>query len=147
MKRFLCVLLVLATIGIPGAIAESIDIDSMALMDLLELRSKVDAKIDELLKTSVSVSEIYQGEYLVGKDIAPGRYLFTCNKDIDAQYEEDFAYWLYADKAAYENSNRMASDAVCFGRSLSVLLEEGMFLKIVQGQAQVELLPTAEYAP
>ena len=51
MKRFLCVLLVLATIGIPGAIAESIDIDSMALMDLLELRSKVDAKIDELLKT------------------------------------------------------------------------------------------------
>ena len=50
MKRFLCVLLVLATIGIPGAIAESIDIDSMALMDLLELRSKVDAKLTSCLR-------------------------------------------------------------------------------------------------
>ena len=40
MKRFLCVLLVLVTMGIPRAIAEIVDIDSMALADLLELRSK-----------------------------------------------------------------------------------------------------------
>ena len=146
MKRFWILMAVLVLSCFP-AFAEEIDISGMDLETKLALHARLDESIAEDLHCLLDMDTIYQGEYLVGKDIAPGRYLFTCNKDIDAQYDEDFAYWLYADKAAYESYDLLASDAVCFGRSLSVLLEEGMFLKIVQGQAQVELLPTADYAP
>ncbi len=146
MKRIIALILVLLCMTLP-ALAEGIDIESMDLNDLLILHAKIDARIAELLACSVDTETIYQGSYTVGKDIIPGRYLLTCNKDTDDKWDQDFVIWLYQSEEEYKANRRLSSDSVAFEQSLSVTLEEGMKLIVVQGQAAVTVLPKPDWAP
>lgn len=146
MKRFFALVLVLLCMTV-SVHAEGIDVDSMDLAALLELHARIDARIHELMDCASDTNTIYQGVYIVGKDITAGRYLFTCNKETDYNYDEDFAYWLYANEEAYATYDRLNAESIPFGESLSVTLEDGMVFKVVQGQASVQKLMTPDWAP
>lgn len=63
-----------ATAGVANA-AESVDVDSMSLDDLVALRGKVNEAISA--KLSESSNTIFGGTYVAGKDIAPGSYVIN----------------------------------------------------------------------
>ncbi len=107
MKKFvvLMVAFVVMFTGLTfGGAFDTIDLASIGTDDLIELRNA----INEELKNRVNIENdyIYSGEYIVGKDIAPGRYLFTNLEDdgfgkfaiydtyvpSDEQYMSDFKY-------------------------------------------------------
>lgn len=73
MKKFLAALLVTATLVV-SASAETLDLDSMSLEQLLTLQSSV----QQLIEQKTSGSELFpEGTYVVGKDIKAGNYIFT----------------------------------------------------------------------
>lgn len=59
-----------------SCLADSVDLDSMNLHQLLELEQEVHKKIYEYDPSSEWV--LYQGTYIVGKDLEAGGYLFQC---------------------------------------------------------------------
>lgn len=78
MKKFLLVLIVLLLISValPAvSLADGFDFSSMSLEELLGLRNAVDEEIRA--RVSTPSAALYNGVYIVGKDIKPGRYLLT----------------------------------------------------------------------
>lgn len=80
MKRIsviLCALLLsVSLLGV--AIAEGIDYTSLSLEDLITMRDDISREINQ--RVASSSDALIPGEYLVGRDIAPGAYTVTCLK-------------------------------------------------------------------
>lgn len=79
MKKILSAMLAIGLASIP-VVAESpsVDLSSMTLDELVELRDRVNFEID--YRICVSDSTIGRGTYTVGVSIAPGVYEFTATE-------------------------------------------------------------------
>ena len=146
MKKLTALILILLGM-VCAAYCEEMPIESMSLEELFTLRAAIDSRIFELSGAELDSSTIYEGVYIVGKDIAPGRYLMTCNKETDDQFDEDFAYYLYQNEDDYRSYRLLHSDSVSVNGSLSVTLEDCMVFYVVQGQAVVQSLTKPSWAP
>lgn len=141
MKRFIVVLLAVLLIS-GSALAEEIDFSGMSLSELLALHEKLDAAIQEEFDCALDPSSMYQGVYVVGKDIEAGNYLFT---SISKTF---FMCHLYEDvehKQAHDGGQHETITQI--GDTLSLTLEDGMVLVVDQGVAAIKAIEKPEWAP
>lgn len=81
MKKFLTVLVLLVLLitvtafALP-AMAEGTDYKAMSADELIALRTSINDELRARLASDASV--VYNGSFIVGVDIKPGAYLFTC---------------------------------------------------------------------
>lgn len=141
MKKFIAMALALLCLAVP-AIAEEIDLSSMNLTELLKLHEQLDASIQEQFDCSLDSNGLYQGIYVVGKDIKAGRYLLT---SVSKTY---FMCHLYEDMSHKEAHDGGQHETIIgIGDTLQLKLEDGMVLVVDQGSASVKPVPEAEWAP
>ena len=141
MKKFIALVLTLLCFSIP-AFAEEVDLSGMDLAALLKLHEQLDSAIQEKFDCELDVNGLYQGIYVVGKDIKAGRYLLTMTT------ETYFMCHLYEDmihKEAHDGGQHETLLAV--GDTLQLTLEDDMVLVIDQGAVSVKMVPKAEWAP
>lgn len=146
MKKFIALVLVLLCLSVP-ALAEEIDLSGMDLSALLALHEQIDAAIEDQMECLLDPNKIFQGVYVVGKDIAPGYYLFTCVVDRHDEGDFDFFYELYDSEETYKKHNRTMFDRFNVGESVQLNLEDGMVLRIVNGTANVQPSSKPAWAP
>ena len=141
MKKFIALVLTLLCFSIP-AFAEEVDLSGMDLAALLKLHEQLDSTIQEKFDCELDANGLYQGIYVVGKDIKAGRYLLTMTT------ETYFMCHLYEDmihKEAHDGGQHETLLAV--GDTLQLTLEDDMVLVIDQGAVSVKMVPKAEWAP
>lgn len=141
MKKFIALVLTLLCFSIP-AFAEEVDLSGMDLAALLKLHEQLDSAIQEKFDCELDANGLYQGIYVVGKDIKEGRYLLTMTT------ETYFMCHLYEDiihKEAHDGGQHETLLAV--GDTLQLTLEDDMVLVIDQGAVSVKMVPKAEWAP
>lgn len=141
MKKFIALVLTLLCFSIP-AFAEEVDLSGMDLAALLKLHEQLDSAIREKFDCELDANGLYQGIYVVGKDIKAGRYLLTMTT------ETYFMCHLYEDmthKEAHDGGQHETLLAV--GDTLQLMLEDDMVLVIDQGAVSVKMVPKAEWAP
>ena len=141
MKKFIALVLTLLCFSIP-AFAEEVDLSGMDLAALLKLHEQLDSAIQEKFDCELDANGLYQGIYVVGKDIKAGRYLLTMTT------ETYFMCHIYEDmthKEAHDGGQHETLLAV--GDTLPLTLEDDMVLVIDQGAVSVKMVPKAEWAP
>ena len=146
MKKFIALVLALLCLSVP-ALAEEIDLSGMDLSALLALHEQLDAAMEDQMECLLDPNSIFQGVYVVGKDIAPGYYLFTCVVDRHDEGNFDFFYELYESEETYKKHNRTMFDRFNVGESIQLNLEDGMVLRIVNGTANVQPSSKPAWAP
>ena len=146
MKKFIALVMALLCLSAP-VVAEEIDLSGMDLRSLLALHEQLDSMIEEQLECRLDENSIYQGIYVVGKDILPGYYLFTCIEDRHDEGNFDFFYELYESEDAYTKHNRSMFDRFNVGESVQLDLQDGMVLRIVNGTANVQQVSKPAWAP
>lgn len=146
MKKFITVVLVLLC-TFPSVLAEEIDLNNLDLNDLLSLHERLDSLIEDKIQCRLESDSIFQGVYVVGKDIIPGYYLFTCVEDRHDEGNFDFFYELYESEDAYDRHERSMFDRFNAGESAQIDLVDGMVLRIVNGTANLQESPKPNWAP
>lgn len=146
MRKLIALILILSCFTLP-AMAEGIDVSSISLSELLALHEQLDAAIDEEIECRLDENSIFQGVYVVGKDILPGYYLFTCIVDRHDEGNFDFFYELYESEETYSKHNRSMFDRFNIGESAQLNLVDGMVLRIVNGTANVQQATKPAWAP
>ena len=146
MKKFIALVMAMLCLSAP-VVAEEIDLSGMDLRSLLALHEQLDSMIEEQLECRLDENSIYQGIYVVGKDILPGYYLFTCIEDRHDEGNFDFFYELYESEDAYTKHNRSMFDRFNVGESVQLDLQDGMVLRIVNGTANVQQVSKPAWAP
>lgn len=146
MKKFISMVLALLCLALP-AVADEIDLSSMDLPTLLKLHEQLDAAIQEQVDCLLDSNNIFQGIYVVGKDIKPGYYLATCIVDSEDEGNFDFFYELYDSEEAYTKHNRSMFDRFNVGDSTQLNLQDGMVLRIVNGTALIQETDKPAWAP
>lgn len=141
MKKFIALLLAILCLSIP-VMAEEIDFSSMDLAALLKLHEQLDAAIQEQIDCVLDGNNLYQGIYVVGQDIMPGRYLLT---SLSKTYFMCHLYEDEAHKAAHNGGQHETLLAV--GDTLSIKFEEGMVFVVDQGVASVKAVEDPDWAP
>lgn len=146
MKKFISMVLALLCLALP-AMAEEIDLSGMDLPTLLKLHEQLDAAIQEQVDCLLDSNNIFQGVYVVGKDIKPGYYLVTCIVDSEDEGNFDFFYELYDSEETYTKHNRSMFDRFNAGDSTQLNLQDGMVLRIVNGTALIQETDKPAWAP
>lgn len=146
MKKFISVVLALLCLALP-AMAEEIDLSGMDLPTLLKLHEQLDAAIQEQIDCLLDSNNIFQGVYVVGKDIKSGYYLVTCIIDSEDEGNFDFFYELYDSEGTYTKHNRSMFDRFNVGDSTQLNLQDGMVLRIVNGTALIQETDKPAWAP
>lgn len=139
MKKLSALLACLALLfSIACADTISLDTETATLSELLSLRDKLNELILE--KQSISATELQQGVYIVGTDIAAGEYTLSCGESSESAfifvYAPDAADWY-----AYERFYAIGTfhDSMTVGK---LVLEDGFEIDI-QG-ASVTFTPKAK---
>lgn len=137
MRKFLAILIACMLLTIP-AFAETVDLSSMSLNELIQLRDAVNAAINEQLDFYFSDSKIGMGYYDVGVDIKPGKYDLICTY---AETVEDRGSRCMV---AVLSSRAEDADAleefyyITSGQQISVELVEGNVLVIARGNFLIQ---------
>ena len=119
MKRFLVLVIgfVLIFSGLVYAGVEDVNISEMSTDEIIELRNSLNEELQE--RTKAYNDYIYSGKYIVGVDIAPGRYLFETSSGGFAKFavfeNKDSEIDEYSDEFVYVDANT----------PYNVVLEEG----------------------
>ena len=141
MKKLLAFMLVLLMLS-ASAFAESTDLGAMTTEELIALH----AQLDELLKErfSCQLDVIYPGNYVVGKDIKEGEYLFSCTEVGSVHF------WIlttYATEEDFANRNSLAKQNLQAGKQAQIKLTEGMVLSIGDGLGTIQAIEKPSWAP
>lgn len=80
MKKFTCILLLVALMGclVLPACAEEIDLTAMTWEELLELKAAI--TLEQLTRDEWEEVEVPQGVYKVGEDIPAGKWTVRCTR-------------------------------------------------------------------
>lgn len=118
------------------AYALDIDLDSLSIEELMELRTQVAQKINE--KVGSDAAPIASGVYVVGKDIREGTYYVSDTKIADKY----FKVFLYEDEEAHKNREDMTGRGdVSYmkeGEDATISLHDGMVMEIEGGSAMIQ---------
>lgn len=124
------------------AMAEEIDLAGMDLASLLNLHSRLDAAIEEKMECEIDDTFMYQGVYVVGKDVKEGHYLLT---SVDKTY---FMCHLYEDidhKDKHEGGQH--ETILSIGDTLSLTFKDGMVFVVDQGAVSLKTIEKPAWAP
>lgn len=137
MKKFLAFLLAGMLMVVP-VFAETIDLSSMSLEELIQLRDSVNAAINKQQGFDFADSKIGMGYYDAGADIKPGKFELICTF---AEIDED--YGSQCNVAVVSDRGEDASVIVKFGgimpgQQISIELEEGNVLVIARGNFLIQ---------
>lgn len=142
MKKFLAVLLAGMSLMIP-TYAETVDLSTMSLDELIQLRDAVNAAINEQLNLGFDDSKIGMGYYDVGIDIKPGKYDLICTF-VETEHlsvtDTDQSQCMVV--VVSDRSEK--AEALCefyyitVGQQISVELEEGNVLVIARGNFLIQ---------
>lgn len=143
MKRILCsLLLMVVMISIPAvAYGESIDLSRLSTDELLALRAEVEAEIAARITTDRY--EIFNGDYIVGEHIKPGRYVLTVVEMF--KLERSSSGWVNVVLRNTEDSTKIDSLIMVEGMSQILDLSQGMTLHL-DGLISATLEPADIYA-
>lgn len=134
MKRLILLVLIL-TMAVSPALAAGIDLSKMTDAELVELRAQIDEILDD------DSSKIYEGKYVVGTDIKPGRYKLTCYQFLNILAAMHVNLY-----AADNPDERLESYDIVTGSSVYVNLTEGMILTLEYGSCYIKTA-SADWAP
>lgn len=141
MRKTLCLIL-LVTVFMTSVLcagAVEIDIGEMTINELIEFDHAIHDKLHSLIEDDRDM--MYLSRYVVGKDVIPGRYLFTgCS-------ESAFEYYVYKDMDSYEHADLILGATVYQGKTAYVTLEDGMVLVVISGQALIRQIDKPNWAP
>lgn len=135
-------LLLANTIAI--AMTESMDLSVLSFIDLAALKQKVDYEYNS--RKEAEPFKLAEGQYVVGIDIAPGRYYMACVEPSDTGVFVTRLH-IFEDKTKYNVTNYLYGDYFFdeyfdFGEEpLSVNLEKGNFLLLQYGSLLVSMTP------
>lgn len=153
MLSVLCVLIM----SVSSVYAADINLEGLSVEELVQLKDEINEKIAELGGNNV----IPSGNYLVGKDIRPGKFQLTITKDCknssihDNEGYMDLDVWPTLEDYQQNNYKSKLSGAELYydfstdtpGTPFLVNLEEGNYLVIWNGSAIIDEITDASWAP
>ena len=148
MKKLIVGLLVACTLFTTSAYASSISIDvsSMTMEELVSFRDEINQEINSRLGSDES--KIYIGDYVVGKDIKPGRYIIIFEENpASTKDEEGGKVLLYKDQDAADDWDPFFANYYYFGQECYVELTDGMVMSIVYSSGLIRLAAKPSWAP
>ena len=141
MKRMLVLMLIMVMTA-SSVLAEEIDFANMDLADLLALHERLDEAIQDAFECELDENNLYQGVYVVGKDIKAGYYLLT---SLNKTY---FMCHLYENEAHKEKHEGGQHETLLnIGDTLSIHFEDGMVFVVDQGVVAVKESENPQWAP
>lgn len=145
MKKVIALLLVAMLSICSVGFAESLDLASMSLEDLIALRKSVDAEI--IARNGSVPSPIYRGMYVAGESIAPGMYTIKCPDD-----GQSISVGIFADKDTYAKAFEAQDESLASfqsfvnaGETVFLQLDEGAVL-FLSGEGEIQPVSPA-WAP
>lgn len=150
MKKALITLLVICTLFTTTVYASSIDLKSMSTDELINLKDEIYQEIMERVQDEGVEEPIYQGTYIVGEDIKPGKYVIVFrnsnfNKDSDRFFGCGMSCYQNSDD--YDNDNAIFHELLSYDEERGVVLEDGMVLVVRSNCGFIKLMTTPSWAP
>ncbi len=146
MRKYISLLLVavLTCITFSAAFANDADLSAMSFEDLSTLKQKVDNEYNS--RAEAEPFPLAEGQYLVGIDLAPGRYYMACVEAGDSGYTTRLH--VYVDRAQHDSApsgrygEYLSDDYFGVGdEPKSVRLGEGNFLLLESGSLLISTTP------
>lgn len=151
MKKALIALLVIFTLFTTTAYASSIDLESMTTDELIELKNKIHQEIMERMQDEDIEEPIYQGTYIVGEDIKPGKYVLVFrNSDFDKKDSDRFfgcGISCYQNSENYDNDNAIFHELLDYDEERGIVLDDGMILVIRSNYGLIKSMVNPSWAP
>lgn len=151
MKKALITLLVIFTLFTTNAYASSIDFGSMSIDELINLKNEICQEIMERLQNEDIEEPIYQGTYVVGTDIKPGKYVLVFrNSDFDKKDSDRFfgcGISCYQNAENYDNDNAIFHELLNYDEERGIVLEDGMILVIRSNYGFIKSMVNPSWAP
>lgn len=129
MKRLIIVFGCMLMLTFP-AFAENLDVSDMTSEELIKLRDEIS---NEFAARGVEIFP--SGRYVVGRDINPGNYLYTCCKIAESQ--EYVSIYLYKDETAEENHDSILA-RLDSGEEYYMNLTEGMVVLVANATGTLQ---------
>lgn len=151
MKRIVVLVMGILLLVSGFALGEEIDVDSMTTAELVVQYETIRNELLQRLDESTLDSSIARGQYIVGVDIAPGKYEFICTEAIvegDHEYPYISVYKIikpeeFEKRLSYAwydaTEERYYSKRLQVGSKVSFTLEEGMILVIERCAGIIQL--------
>ena len=125
MKKIVAIFVTIALLILPFyALAESIDLDSMTLDQLISLELAVQKKIYE--QDPMAKCVLYPGTYIVGDDIDAGDYLVQC---VSLMPDDKYVRLIHRDA----NGEHLEEPCLDTEEVCRIRFEEGQDLKVLYG--------------
>lgn len=146
MKKLIAGLLIACTLFTTSAYASSVDIDSMTMDELIELRDAITKKINS--SYGEDAETIYHGRYIVGKTIKPGQYILVFYKDATVNKSYTSGEVMIAeDTESYDNRDYISDNFFDFGEECYVDLKDGMVMFLNYAPAIIRPVEKPSWAP
>lgn len=137
MRKFLAILIVGLMCAIP-AMAENVDISSMSLEELFQLKTSIQEEITA--RIGKNPMNIASGKYIVGTDIKAGYYILVVDS-VAVKYVDLSLIWL-------DESRDDVWEQLREGESYYLHLEDGMKMVLENvSSAHLEAISAPEWAP
>ena len=157
MKKFFCIIASLVLLsGIPFAFASELDLGTLSDAELLALHNRT--KVEIGVRGIDTSNLIYDGVYVVGKDIKAGQYTYTVvltsygvdvitfkTEDLYNSYFSAKRFTVGEENAAIE-ANAHSKVYLRAAENTTLNLHEGMVLLIKDGSGSLESV-TSSWAP
>lgn len=141
MKKLLAILILMMLL-VTSAYADIIDLSSMTVEELIALHEQIDGILQEKFECKLGV--FYPGNYVVGRDIKEGQYIFSCTKVGLANF------WIlttYETEEDFANRNSYAKQNLQVGGQVQINLTDGMVLSVGDGLGTIQPVVKSDWAP
>lgn len=149
MKRVLAAILIIFLLSITcSAFAES-DFSGYSTEELYNLRNAINLELYKRENDVGSTTMLPEGKYLVGEDIAPGEYIFTCIALTSREtYFTDHASQTSAVITFKQNGKMIEQySASAVGAMCRFTVPEGITIELRFGIWDVQKAPAFAFAP
>lgn len=137
MKKLIVVIGCMLVLALP-AFAEDFSISNMTYEELIKLRDDISIEFADR-----GVEVLPSGRYVVGKDIKPGKYLYTCCRI--AESEKYVSIYIYEDETAEKNHDCILA-RLDSGEEYYMNLSENMIVLIANATGTLQAI-TPSWAP
>ena len=125
MKKIACILAcAMISAASISAYADIPDISELSVDELVQLRDQIDTALFE----NGGAVELPFGDYVVGRDIAPGIYVIRPH--IVEETEDNYGYYYYEMYENVDDDSSLDHNTVDSVQELKITLEEGMLFHI-----------------
>ena len=128
MKKLATVLFVLVLLFTSWSYAETMDLESLTLEELVDLSIRINEMIFE--RDQLNHNVLYPGTYIVGEDLDPGTYVFQCLK-VDGGVNTKVKYGIDGEESILNDhdSNSYLEE----GEVYQAKLEDNYYVRIEDG--------------